>query len=179
VVITKATFDPVSGQLKKTNNMTEFDKIDRVLKIILNCEKPPRITDVEIDEEIKKQKIIISTKERIEIIDKLIKDGFIIKEIIDELNRFYINYYFSSFEGRLFLLKGGYSSQYLRQKWKHRKDIFMISINVINIILIIILTFYIYRATDKANDNKIESLKLNSKIDILTKSNDSLIKLTK
>ena len=54
----------------------------------------------------------------------------------------------------------------------------MITINVINIFAIIILTFFIYRATDKANDNKEEVKILNSKIERLTKTNDSLVYIT-
>ena len=52
----------------------------------------------------------------------------------------------------------------------------MITINLINIFAIIILTFFIYRATDKANDNKEEVKALNSKIEKLTKTNKITIK---
>ena len=52
--------------------MTEIDKIDRVLKFILNAEQPPKRTALEITNELD---FLITTKESIEILDKLVKDG--------------------------------------------------------------------------------------------------------
>jgi len=147
--------------------MTELDKIDRVLKFIINCEQPPKRNATEITKELD---FNLSTKETIEILDKLTKDNYVIREIQDDD----IAYYFSSFEGRLFLKEGGYSSRYTNQR---RKSISIATMTVTNAVIIIILTFLNYRATDKANHNKEEVAKLNSTIQHLTKSKDSLINI--
>ena len=147
--------------------MTEFKKIDKVLQFVINCEEPPRRSATEIANEIELQ---ITTKETIEILDKLTKDGFVIKEIHADN----IAYYFSSFEGRLFFLNGGYISQNKSNQRKDNKDKFITNMTVTNIFIIIILTFLNYRATDKANDNKEQVFKLNNSIQDLTNSNDSL-----
>jgi|GEM_PF-1980202 len=147
--------------------MTEFKKIDKVLQFVIDCEEPPRRSATEIAKEIE---LKITTKETIEILDKLTKDSFVIKQIFPGD----IAYYFSSFEGRLFLNNGGYSKSASAKKIKTIANKFIIAINIINIFAIISLTFLNYRATDKANDNKEQFFKLNNSIQHLTKSNDSL-----
>jgi len=154
--------------------MNSIDKIDEVLKFIIQCENPPKINFVDIYKLFNANKIDLSAKENIEIADKLVKDKYVIKEI--ENNKIY---YYSSFEGRLFFQKGGYKSQYKYHKRKRIYDISMTVITIINIFAIIALTFLIYRATNKANDNRDENNKLNSKIEHLTKSRDSLINVYK
>ena len=150
--------------------MTELYKIDKILKFVIGCEQPPKRTATEITNELD---IKLSTKEIIEILDKLTKDSFVIREIQDND----IAYYFSSFEGRLFFKNGGYSKSASAQKIKTIANKFIIAINIINIFAIIGLTFLNYKATDKANDNKEEVTKLNSTIHHLTKSKDSLINI--
>jgi len=147
--------------------MTEFDKIDKVLRFVIDCEQPPKRKATEIANELNFK---LTTKETIEILDKLTKDGFVIKEIQSDD----FAYYFSSFEGRLFFKNGGYSKLHLQKKIKTIANKFIIILNTINIVAIIYLTFLNYRATDKANDNKEEVSKLNSTIKHLTNSNDSL-----
>jgi len=153
--------------------MTNIEKIDTILNIVLNCEKQTIMSHYDISTELKSLKIDISNKEVYEILHKLEKDDFIKSEINEHLNR--LIYYSSTFGGRFFRDNGGYKSQQKSYKRKIIKDKFIITINVINIFAIIILTFFIYRATDKANDNKEEVKILNSKIERLTKTNDSLV----
>ena len=148
--------------------MTNIEKIDKVLDLIIKCEQPPKMNSTQIKE---KLRIEISTKELIEILDKLDKDKYVIKEIQGDN----IAYYFSSFEGRLFLQTGGYKSLLKSNLIKSRNNRIMTIITITNLIAIIVLTFLNYRATDKANDNKEEILKLNTKIKSLTISNDSLM----
>ena len=147
--------------------MTELTKIDKVLKLIIECQQPPKRKATEIVNELDFE---LTTKESIEILDKLAKDGYVIREIQADNTA----YYFSSFEGRLFLINGGYSQSSLDIKLRNRHNKLMTIITITNIVAIIILTFLNYRATDKANDNKIEVIQLNSTITNLNKSNDSL-----
>ena len=147
--------------------MTELTKIDKVLKLIIECQQPPKRKATEIVNELDFE---LTTKESIEILDKLAKDGYVIREIQADNTA----YYFSSFEGRLFLINGGYSQSSLDIKLRNRHNKLMTIITITNIVAIIILTFLNYRATDKANDNKIEVIQLNSTITNLKKSNDSL-----
>ncbi|MDP4285973.1 MAG: hypothetical protein Q8891_16285 [Bacteroidota bacterium] len=147
--------------------MTELTKIDKVLKLIIECQHPPKRKATEIVNELDFE---LTTKESIEILDKLVKDGYVIREIQADNTA----YYFSSFEGRLFLINGGYSQSFLDIKSRNRHNKLMTIITITNIVAIIILTFLNYRATDKANDNKIQVIQLNSTITNLKKSNDSL-----
>lgn len=152
--------------------MTNINKIDCVLEIILNSQTLHGITDNEMSVELARQKLDISNKELLEILYKLEKDDFITYEVYNLSN---IKHYFSTFGGRFFSDAGGYKSQNKSYKRKIIKDRFITTINVINIFAIIILTFFIYQATDKANDNKEEVKTLNSEIERLTKMNDSLV----
>jgi len=54
--------------------MTNIEKIDIILKIILNCQTPPRMSDGDISTELKNLKLDISSKELLEILHKLEKD---------------------------------------------------------------------------------------------------------
>ena len=155
--------------------MSNFDKIDKVLEIILNCQTPPRISLVEIIAELKKQKLDISTNELIGILHKLEKDDFIKAEISDSNN---ICYYFSTFSGRFFRENGGYKHENKRKKQREKVNTLITITTIINIVAMTIFTWMNYRATDKANDNKEELKILNSKIERLTKTNDSLIIIT-
>ena len=58
--------------------MTQLQKIDKILRLVVECEQPPKRTQAEIAKELDFQ---LSTKELIEILDKLTKDGFVIREI--------------------------------------------------------------------------------------------------
>lgn len=144
--------------------MTELEKIDKILKLIVDCEQPPKRKQTEIVKEID---FNLSTKELIEILDKLTNDKFVIREIqTDE-----IAHYFSSFEGRLFSKSGGYNSQ---QRIKKRKGLYntsMAILTITNIVVIVVLTYLSYKATERANDNKEEVDKLHTKIEILTTAN--------
>ena len=152
--------------------MTEIEKIDKVLDLILKCEQPPKRSASDVADEID---FNLTTKESIEILDKLYKDGFVIKEI----QASEIAYYFSSFEGRLFLMNGGYKKQKERQKFESYKNKSITGINIIIAISVAILTFYNYKATDKANDNREMELKLKSEIKTLKEKVDSLKKIIK
>ena len=147
--------------------MTEIDKIDRVLKFILNAEEPPKRTALEITNELELE---ITTKESIEILDKLTKDGYVIREIQDNG----IAFYFSSFEGRLFFLNGGYFRDHKSKSSKIRKDNSITMVTIVTTVAMVFISYLNFKATDKANDNKEEVSKLNSKIEILTKSNGLL-----
>src|ERR1039457_6898931 len=88
----------------KNDTLDNIAKIDLILNLIIKCDKPPRLSDGDIHEQLKKINIDISSKEIIEILDKLVKDGFVIKDIQHSSIPGSLNdnvaYYFSSFEGR-------------------------------------------------------------------------------
>ena len=109
--------------------MTEIDKIDRVLKFILNAEEPPKRTAIEITNDLEK-----TTKESIEILDKLTKDGYVMRKIQNNG----IAFYFSSFKGHLFFLNGGYSHDHKSKRSKIRKDN---SITMVTIVTTVAMVF--------------------------------------
>ena len=150
--------------------MTEIDKIDRVLELIIKAEEPPKRKATEITKELNFE---ITTKESIEILEKLTIDGYVIREIQEGA----IAFYFSSFEGRLFFRNGGYNSKYKSLRRKKRYEKLIAAITITNIVAIIILTFLNYRATDKSNDNKEEVKELKKTIKHLQKSKDSLLNI--
>jgi hypothetical protein len=156
------------GQCQNTFNiMTEIEKIDRVLDLIVKCEQPPKRSALDVANEIDCR---LTTKESIEILDNLYRDGYIIKEI--QANE--IAYYFSSFKGRLFLMNGGYQKEKQRQKIESIKNKSITGINIFIAIIVAFLTYLDYKATDKANDNRETELKLKSEIESLKKELNSL-----
>ena len=142
--------------------MTEIEKIDKVLDLIVKCEKPPKRSAYEVADEIE---INLTTKESIEILDKLTKDGFVIREI----QASEIAYYFSSFEGRLFLMNGAYKKQNEKEKFESCKNKTLTGVNILIAIAVAILTYFNYVATDKANDNRETELKYKTEIKALKK----------
>jgi len=152
--------------------MTEIEKIDKVLEFILKCEQPPKRSASEVAKEID---CFITTKESIEILDKLFKDGFVIKEI-QSLDG--TAYYFSSFEGRLFLMNGGYKKQIESQKNETNKNKSITITNIVISLAVVFVSVLNYIATDKANDNRDNELNYKLKIKTLNIKIDSLKILT-
>lgn len=83
-------------------NILPFKKLDVVLQYILDANKPPFRRISEIQKQINFES---DSKELIEILDKLVKDGYV-KEDPDVNNG---SRYLSTFEGRIFMAEhGGY-----------------------------------------------------------------------
>ena len=94
-----------------TTEKTPFEKIDLVLKYICNADRPPFRTDGEI---YKDNGFDNNSKELIEILLKLERD----KYVHTEINSQNIKQYYSTFDGRLFLVKGAYRQQQLDEEQK-------------------------------------------------------------
>nr|WP_294898136.1 hypothetical protein [uncultured Pedobacter sp.] len=76
--------------------------------------------------------------------------------------------------GLFFLKNGGFTSTKKAETRKHRLSIAKEIMTYTSTFAIIIISYFNYTATDKANDNKEVTKKLNFTIDSLKKSNDIL-----
>lgn len=123
--------------------MNELKQIDEVLKYILQHDFPPRASFTDIKKALNYTQD--DTKVLIEILNKLEKDGYITPDTIKG-NTGDIKYYFSSFEGRLFVKNGGYLSNRTAIEWQKRYIMFRAIMDIINIIAIIVLTVLIFLA---------------------------------
>lgn len=113
--------------------MNEYEKIDSVLVYIIK-DKSVEILRENISHDLK---ISHQSKEFVEIINKLVKDGYI---GVTESKKSY----YSTFEGRLFVKNGGYLSQRTAIAWQKRYIILRAVMDITNIIAIIWLTILIY-----------------------------------
>ena len=150
--------------------MNEFEKLDAILKKVKrhNGQLTYRyiFTNNHFTEKLPKQELI-------EIIEKLEKDNY-----VKCTEKDYDIIYSLSFEGRLFLKRGGYSKSESVKKIKNIANKLIIAINIINIFAIITLTYFTYKSTEKANDNKDEVKKLNREIEHLKCVNEKLRPIT-
>ena len=81
--------------------------------------------------------------------------------------------------GLFFLAQGGFTSLNITEIRQQRIQNAKEAMTYISTAAIIIITYFNYVATDKANDNKVESEKYENRIDQIEKQNDSLINLIK
>lgn len=91
--------------------LTPIEKIDQTLNFILNANKPPFVTFSEILDSIQ-LKFKCDSKELIEILHTLEKDGHIFSEVRDSNS---IREYKSTFYGRMFAANDGYRGVISRQ----------------------------------------------------------------
>jgi hypothetical protein len=144
-----------------------FEKIDQVLKYICDADRPPFRTDGEIYKDCGFDQ---NSKELIEILFKLESE----KYVQTGLNSSNIKLYYSTFDGRNFINNGGFASQKNKIIWQNRFTKFNTILSIVNILTIIVLTYFTYRATDKANDNTEQVKKYESVISRKNKIIDSL-----
>lgn len=141
----------------------DFTAIDKVLEIISIKIEPPKITDGEIAEQ-----YTVESKKLFEILDKLINDGYVRKEINQT---FKISEYFSTYEGSLLHQSGGYSELYNRQNREDKKNRYLTKMPIwISIIVALtgvvmsIISYKIYIVTKESTSNKQEKLLLKKQL---------------
>lgn len=116
-----------SSDLQSTplNKLDSVNQLDNVLSCLM-VRKPPFLTALEIVVKLEKKKISTKESDVIEILNKLIKDGFVVKEKRSHLDNVFDRMepvkrttiqYSSTFEGRVwFEYKKGYRGQYEAQE---------------------------------------------------------------
>jgi len=97
-----------------------IEKIDKILEFILEQEQPPYTSFGEISNKFKDN---FSSKEIIEILFELENDKYIFKEIRESDK---IAYYYSTFKGRRFYLKGSYQAIELLNEYNKKMKEFEI-----------------------------------------------------
>jgi hypothetical protein len=161
----------------KKSDMTHIEKLDKILEFItINDENRSRHSKTIYQ----KFENIIPENEIPLIIEKLEKDGFIKKSIIENPNNSKLTPPYAcllTYDGYFFFEKGGYKTQKKRILWESLKTKTKTIVIVLNsIIILIIAAFGVYYTYESKEKDKVISDK-EKKIEILSSTVDSLKKI--
>lgn len=173
MVDNKAQMRPIVVSLK-TNDMTHIEKLDKILEYISKNDENRSRHSKRIYQKFEN---IIPDEEISLIIEKLEKDGFVKKIIIENPNNSKVTPPYAcllTYDGFIFVEKGGYKAQKKRNIWESIKTKAKTTVIVLNSILILIIaTLGVYYSYESKEKDKIICDR-EKKIEILSITVDSL-----